>query len=255
MLWGQEANAEPSDHVVIGDLPSDMTDQRLKDIFGAYGTVKWCRVDKGGKGAKAGQVEALLELDSVDEATYFVTALDQNIPEGLTSAIRVKYKPASKPKNKGAGKGAPMERASPYAPPAGGKGGLMGGKGGPMGGKGGFEGGKGGLGGGIEDVFKSLVRSGTLPGGKWANDENTVFVSGLPQDCTNNDLLRLFSPFGSIAPGGAYCMLNKEDGTCKGTGIINFLDSNGSTGAVSTLHGVMTPTGMSLRLRVFEKRG
>jgi len=212
-----------------------MTEQRLKEVFGAYGTIKWCRVDRG-KGAKAGQVSAIVELDTVDEANYFVTALDENIPEGLTTPIRVKYKPDAKPKTKGAGKGSPLaqERSSPYPVLAGGKG--------------------KGLGGGIEDVIKGLTRAGALPGGKWANDENTVFVSGLPQDTTNNDLLRLFSPFGAIAAGGAYCVLNKENGTAKGTGIINFLDATGAQSAVAGLNGVMMPNGMSLRLRLFTPR-
>lgn len=260
MPWGGGSPEEvavgeaPTDHVIIGDLPMDITEERLREIFGAYGTVKWCKLSHAKGGAKGNAPSAILELGSVDEAQYFVTALDENIPTGLISPIRVRYKPPSAKGSKGKGGGCKgtvgkAERAAPY--PGGGCGG-----GPPAAASACLAGGKGGKGskgppGGIEDVIKSLIRQGTLPGGKWANDENTVFVSGLPSDTTNAHLLRIFSPFGAIAPQGAFAQLN-PDGTAKGTGIINFLDAGGSQAAISTLNGAPLPNGTVLKLRSFR---
>jgi len=252
--------AEPNDHVIVSELPADLPEDRLKEIFGAYGTVKWCKLSPGKGAGKAGFSSAILELGSVDEAQYFVTALDENIPEGLEKPIRVRFKPPSKGKSKGGFGGGgggggfspsprPMlseVRPNPY------KGYSPGGGKAPGGGKGGWSTGKGMAmdSASIDSCVKMLMSSGCLPGGKWSNDENTVHISGLPQDTSNNDLLRIFSPFGAIAAGGAYAQLN-PDGTSKGTGIINFLDSEGAQGAISALNGFTLPNGMSLRLRAF----
>lgn len=268
MPWGEYNDAggdvaaagdvEPTDHVIVSELPADITEAKLKEVFGQYGTIKWCKLSLGkGGGGKGGSPSAIIELDSVDEASYFVTALDENIPEGLTTPIRVRYKPPKSGggfkggkgggKDKGAGGFASVLGAA-VAGATGGKdrpGPYTGGKGGK-----GFE--KGGKG-GIQDVIKGLTKSNTLPGGKWQNDENTVFVSGLPPDTTNNDLLRIFSPFGAIAIGGCHCPLN-PDGTARGSGIINFLDANGAQAAVSTLNGVTTATGTYLKLRAFTPK-
>jgi len=246
----------PTDHVIVSEMPADMTEDRLKEIFGAYGTVKWCKLSAG-KGGKAGIfTSAILELGSVDEAQYFVTALDENIPEGLEKPIRVRYKPPSKGKSKGGFGGGyspsprPVlaeARPAPYQPfsAGGGKGPVFASKGMAL-----ESADFGELPASIDAVVKMLVASGRLPGGKWANDENTVHISGLPQDTSSNDLLRIFSPFGAIAAGGAYAQLN-PDGTSKGTGIINFLDSEGAQTAISALNGCTLPNGMSLRLRAF----
>jgi len=250
MPWGGKGDTaltgaadEPTDHVIINELPGDLTEARLKEIFGQYGNIKWAKLSPG-IGGKAGTSSAILELDSVDEATYFVTDLNENIPEGLTAPIKVRYKPAKAGKGgKTAGKGA---------------GGF-----GPILGKGGKDspgpytlGGKGKKGGaeGIEGALKHLVQSGIIPGGKWQNDENTVFVSGLPADSSNNDLLKMFSPFGAIASGGCHCPLN-PDGTAKGSGIINFLDLNGAEAAIAALSGSVLPSGTYLKLRRFTPKG
>lgn len=257
MPWGGDSPAgaaEPNDHVIVGELPGDMTEDRLKEIFGQYGTIKWCKLSTG-KGGKAGQTSAIIELDTVDEATYFVTALDENIPEGLTTPVRVRYKP---PNNKG-GKGGKGDGkgAGGFAPFGGAAGGKdrpspYGGGGFGKGDKGDSGKGFGKVGGGsISDVLKALSRSGAMPGGQWQNDENTVFVSGLPADTTNADLLKIFSPFGAIAHNGCHCPLN-PDGTAKGTGIINFLDSNGSQGAVGVLNNAVLPSGTYLKLRTWK---
>merc|ERR1719190_296725 len=71
----------------------------------------------------------------------------------------------------------------------------------------------------INDLWKGLVRHKILPGGTWANDERTVCITGLPSDTADHDLLKIFSPFGAIAPGGVRVTLN-EDGTAKDNGMM-----------------------------------
>merc|ERR1712127_285239 len=103
----------------------------------------------------------------------------------------------------------------------------------------------------IQDLWKGLLRHKVLPGGTWANDEKTVLISGLPSDTTDHDLLKIFSPFGAIAPGGVRVTLN-EDGTAKGNGMINFLDLEASQKAVETLNNCTMPDGKFLRLRNYS---
>lgn len=265
--------AEPSDHVIIGDLPADFDEEQLKTNFEAYGTIKWCKLF-GGKGG--GPKSAMIEFGSVEEATWLVENLNGNVPLGLEQEVTVKFKPKSSGGKAGAGagggsggKGEKSARSSPYGmPPSGGGGGGGGGKGGKGAGAGGGGGGGGAGAKGfnqwgvalstepsnITDLWKGLLRHKILPGGTWANDEKTVCVSGLPSDTTDYDLLKIFSPFGPIAPGGVRVKLN-EDGTAKGSGMVNFLDLASAKKSIDTLNNCMMPDGRFLRLRQFSDQG
>jgi len=235
--------AEPNDHVLIGNLPADFTDEALKVNFEAYGTIKWSRLFDG-KGPE-GKKSAMIEFASVEEAQWLVENLDGNVPLGLETEVSVKFKP---PKGQGKGGGGGgcgggMMRPAPYA---GGGNGMMakGGKGGMMGmGKGGMMLGMGmGVQCTIQDLWKGLLRHKVLPGGTWANDERTVCIGGLPSDTTEADLLKIFSPFGAILPGGVRVTLN-EDGTAKGNGMVNFQNVESTQAAIETLNNCMMPDG------------
>jgi len=83
-----------------------------------------------------------------------------------------------------------------------------------------------------------LCTAGALPGGaNYENDENTLFVGGLPHDTTDLDLYKIFSPFGAIAPKGIKAMLHLPTGNCKGYGFVNFMDASASQAAVAALNG------------------
>merc|ERR1740120_340979 len=86
----------------------------------------------------------------------------------------------------------------------------------------------------ISDLWKGLLRNKVLPGGTWANDERTVCINGLPSDTTEADLLKIFSPFGAILPGGVRVKLN-DDGTAKGSGMVNFQQMESTEAAIETL--------------------
>jgi len=121
---GEEQAAAPqtqkeSNNVYITDLPSEVDDNMVKEIFGQYGTVTWAKV-MASKGKPT--TMAIVEFATKEESEWFVENLNGNIPEGLSSPIKASLK-----KEKGEGKGK-----------AGGKGGWQGGKGGWQGSKGGW---------------------------------------------------------------------------------------------------------------------
>merc|ERR1719263_326288 len=85
-------------------------------------------------------------------------------------------------------------------------------------------------------LVRSLCAGGQLPGGrKWENNENTLFVGGLPEDMTDLDMYTIFSPFGAIASRGANARIDKETGKCTGIGFINYLDNASAESAIRTM--------------------
>lgn len=249
--------AAPSDNLFVSDLPMGTDDETLKTVFGCYGTVTQAKVLQGGKG-NAG----LVRYSSVDEAQWVVENVNGNIPEGFTTPVQVKFKDAGgKGKDGGKGGGGGWQNNQQLAIPGqqqgGGKGWGQGGGGqnrsmpygkGDQNGKGGGKGGKGGY--KMKDFVKGLTKQGLLPGGKWTNDDNTLFVSGLGRDCTNEDLYQIFSPFGALAPEGVRAMTDQETGACKGFGFVNFIDPSAAPLAIMTLGGQQLPDGNQLQVSV-----
>jgi len=233
--------AEPCDTIFIGDLPGELTEAEFKSVFGAFGTVTWSKIWKGGKGGKQA---ALVEFSTVDEATWVVENVNGNIPEGLSTPVMVKYKEERSKKGgaegaKGA-KGWGKDRAGPYSKNGGPS---------PKGGKGGY-GGKGGKGEfGARELVEGLYSSGAMPGGtRYENDENAIYINGLPKDATDETLYQIFSPFGAIAPKGVRAMMDPEGG-CKGFGFVNYLDNGAAQTVISTLNGAQMPDGTTLTIK------
>merc|ERR1712087_586188 len=67
----------------------------------------------------------------------------------------------------------------------------------------------------IEDMLKTLDEFGVFQFDGSAGDANTMYISGLPEDCAEVDLYKLFAPFGPIANKGVKLMRN-ESGNCAG---------------------------------------
>merc|ERR1740138_470442 len=87
----------PSDNLFVSELPADMTEETLKSIFGAYGTIQQARLMPG-----QGKNAALIRFGSQDEAVWVRDNLNGNIPQGLATPIGVKY---ANPPGSGKGKG------------------------------------------------------------------------------------------------------------------------------------------------------
>ena len=84
----------PSEYVVIGDLPADMTSQSFKSILDPYGTLKWFELFPPGTNGEANR-HALVELGSIAEATWLVENVHGACMLGLESEVTVKYKPTA----------------------------------------------------------------------------------------------------------------------------------------------------------------
>merc|ERR1712048_920091 len=72
-------------------------------------------------------------------------------------------------------------------------------------------------------MIKHVNAQQCLPGAELGDDDNCLFISGLPKDTSDLHLYKMFSPFGGITPTGCRAMKN-PDGTCKGIGFINYVD-------------------------------
>ena len=88
-------------NVFIADLPAEVDDAKLVEIFAPYGTITWSKVMPNAKG-KPTQA-AIVEFADIAEATWVVENLNGNVPEGLAEPVTVAFKRAKQ--DKGAGKG------------------------------------------------------------------------------------------------------------------------------------------------------
>eukprot|EP00927_Polykrikos_kofoidii_P031623 TRINITY_DN2716_c0_g1_i3.p1 TRINITY_DN2716_c0_g1~~TRINITY_DN2716_c0_g1_i3.p1 ORF type:complete len:551 (+),score=119.84 TRINITY_DN2716_c0_g1_i3:60-1655(+) len=126
-----------------------------------------------------------------------------------------------------------------------------GGKGGggyKRGGKGDWSDGKGGDYASMRAFVRNVEKMGALPGGtNYVNDDNCLYVHGLPDDCEDIDLYRLFSPFGGIMPNGVRAM-RRQDGSCRGFGFVNFMTTDAAVMAIMTLNGSEMPGGQVLKV-------
>eukprot|EP00419_Tripos_fusus_P044857 CAMPEP_0172815396 /NCGR_PEP_ID=MMETSP1075-20121228/11735_1 /TAXON_ID=2916 /ORGANISM="Ceratium fusus, Strain PA161109" /LENGTH=281 /DNA_ID=CAMNT_0013655233 /DNA_START=64 /DNA_END=908 /DNA_ORIENTATION=- len=244
--------ANPCERVYVTSLPGDTNEERLKEIFGAYGTLKGCKHIPSAK-------SCLLTFASLEEAKWVVENLDGNMPEGITEPIKAQYAaaPASSaygkapvaPVSFGGGWNTGRDRVSPYADRQASATAIMNqlvaaAKGGGRGG-----------GGSIQMLKAGMLP--TLPGGISGRgsrpNDCQLLVKGLPPDTTDADLLEIFSPFGAIPPKGVKAMLT-HDGMCTGVGWVDFNDAATAQTAINTLHGTQLVDGSLLRINVKQAR-
>uniref|UniRef100_A0A7S4R455 RRM domain-containing protein n=1 Tax=Alexandrium monilatum TaxID=311494 RepID=A0A7S4R455_9DINO len=222
----------PSERVFMSSLPAGLDDARFKEIFGAYGTIKEVKLLQNNA--------AIVCFASVDEAKWVVDNLDGNMPEGITSPIKVVFANPQRP----------AWNAGAAAPGGAAAGGWVPNRPSPYGGKACEKG--SGKGGAISLLKNSLMNMGTLPGGrnsKERTDAQQVYIRGLPQDTTDGDLHDIFGPFGAIPPRGVKAMLTPE-GQCTGIGFVDFVDEACAAKACQALNGSMLSDGTSLQVHV-----
>mmetsp|Transcript_43887 Transcript_43887/g.82384 ORF Transcript_43887/g.82384 Transcript_43887/m.82384 type:complete len:248 (-) Transcript_43887:83-826(-) len=238
----EEESGPPSDNIFVTGLPEDCEESWIQPLFSAYGSVTDFKYLPG---SGANRNAALVRFSSLDEAQWVVDNLNGNIPEGLGSPVAIRFATTK-------GRGAPPalvayqppqqpSRPGPYA--ASGK----------ANGKGGNSKGKLCSESNIGTLITGLVQAGAVPGGTWRNDENALFIGGLPWDTTTEDLYSLFSPFGAIPAKGCKAMQSPE-GHCSGIGFVNFIDSGAAQTAVVTLNGTTLPDGKVLEVKTKARR-
>lgn len=238
----------PSDNVWVGDLPVGTEKPDLANIFEAYGQIQDCRILPG-RDASAKPC-AMVRFASVEMAAWVVENLNGNIPQGLAEPIIARFaNGGGGAGSKGAGGGGGWQ--APASAPVQGGGGWQaagGGGGWQAAGKGGAGGGgkakKGDAPGSFQALFQSVKGAGILGGGK-VPDDCQCFIKNLPSDTVDDDLYKLFSPFGAIPPAGVKAMAN-ADGTCKGFGFVDFSDAEAASTAVLALDGHTTSDGTTI---------
>merc|ERR1719329_59159 len=102
--------------------------------------------------------------------------------------------------------------------------------------------------------MKAFQEAKCLPGCNMSNDDNCLFVQGLPSDCDTLQLFQLFAPFGAIPQKGVQAMTN-PDGSCKGFGFVNFIDASAMHAAVGLLNGAQLPNGSTLEVQPKTAKG
>lgn len=246
----------PSDNVWVGELYEGIDEDALNQLFSAYGEVVQCKVLPGKDSAKPA---AMVRFADVDQAAWVVENLNGNIPDGMDTPIKVRF--ANDKSAAGGGWAAPSKGAGKsWTPP---------GKGAPAvkpvmtkpvmatisakgfgAAKGG--GGKGGKGNSFYSFYKNLKEQGTL--GPYSPPDAEVYVKNLPNDTDEVGLYKLFSPFGAIGIGCVKIMTD-FNGTCNGTGFVNFADPEAAANAINTMNGQQLPNGEELHcsLKVSKK--
>jgi len=223
-----------SDNLYIKGLPNPMSYESLVDMFSKYGSVTRCKVIEARSATQS--THALVQFSTAEEAAAVKDTLDGAMLPGAIENLSVGFV-VSKGKGFG-GKGAPWE--------AGAQGGW--------GASGSWDGGGKGWGkpakGMIEmrSVVKYIISTGTLPGGEASRMDGTeIYISGLPYDCKDVDIYRMFSPFGAVAPYGL-SLKQHPDGSCRGFAFLCYCEQASANAAVTALNGARLPEGGYLKV-------
>merc|ERR1712232_360200 len=101
------------DNLYMKGLPAGISEELIKATFSQYGVVVSCKALPSPAGV-ADQA-ALVRMSTVQEAKWLVDNVANNIPQGLSGPVQIRF--ADKPK--GAGKGPGMPAITPTTAPMG----------------------------------------------------------------------------------------------------------------------------------------
>jgi len=208
------------ENLYVKNLPPTATESEVQMLFGQYGTVMSSKVFNFPTNSTA-----IVKFASADEAQWIMENVQGIVPEGGTMPLELQ----------------------PHVKKGEGDAGGAGGKGG-----------KGGLvvGGGeksMKGLMHALVKAGNLPGGG-QNHDATLYIQGLPSDCSDNDLYKLFNPFGALMSTGVRVMLT-DDGSCKGIAFVNFQDVSAAEAAAAKFNGTVLPDGSHMMVKLKNAKG
>lgn len=229
-LAGAVGQGAPSDNLYIKGLPPLMTDEDLKTIFGAYGTVTQTRLlqTQATNNDPTGESIALVRMVDTEQAQWLVDNLNGNIPQGLQRPVAVRFADGGKGRaEKGAGRG------SPY-----GAGAL-----------------KRGLDiGGTEPEFQHAITETLAALGQKKNqlgadgsDQSCLYVKDLPPTASELYLYQVFAPLGAIE--SAHAMLTPQ-GACAGIGFVKFATAAEAALAIGAVNSVPLGDGSVLQVSI-----
>ena len=103
----------------------------------------------------------------------------------------------------------------------------------------------------MESVIDGLTQCPDMPDedrvGGADVDNRELWVSGLPPDCKELDLYKMFAPFGAL-PMRGISIMKLPNGDCRGSAFVFFLDSTEAQSAIQTLHEHEMPDGTELKV-------
>lgn len=207
------ANAEgPQDNLYIKGLPVGVTEEHVREIFGAYGAVTSVRVLTTPEGAD--NAAALVRFNDVAQATWLVDNLNGNIPKGLSGPVIVRYaNPSGKGKDAGKGDGGfgKDDRFTPY--------------------------GKGG------------AAPAPLPMNFGQGEEGSnLYIRGLPATADDLYLYKVFAPIGAILSVKA--IMSTETTQCAGYGFVKYATAEEAQKAIALMSATPLPDGNMLTVTV-----
>ena len=76
----------------------------------------------------------------------------------------------------------------------------------------------------------------------------TICVANLPGNASILDMYNLVSPFGAIHRKGVQIMKAADGSSCRGSGIVEFMDKSAAEQAIAKLNGMRLPDGHILKV-------
>jgi len=215
--WGVAAPAPapdaPQDNLYIKGLPVGMTEDFVREIFGAYGAIASVKVLSTPEGAD--NSAALVRFNDIAQAVWLVDNLNGNIPKGLSTPVIVRYANAGPGKGGGPPPPGVDPRYSPY------------GKGAPM-------------------MQAAPVQ---LPANFGSGEEGSnLYVRGLPPQADDLYLYKVFAPLGAIL--SVRSIVSPEKGGCAGYGFVKFATMEEANKAIILLSTTPLPDGTMLQVSV-----
>lgn len=81
---------DAGDEILVKSLPAEVTEDRLREVFGAYGTVVSLKI-LSMQGGKFTTAAAVMRMGTAEEASWLVDNVHGNIPVGLESPVMIRF--------------------------------------------------------------------------------------------------------------------------------------------------------------------
>lgn len=256
--WGVDAGKgakapsvepQPSDNLYIKGLPADATDEQIAEIFACYATVTSSKLLK-----HPNECSLLLRVGSVEMATWIVENLNNNIPQGLSSPVQVRYAdtPATKAAKMAGGVMAAVAGAAGkdgfFGPGKGkGKGKDMMGPYGQFGDAQPFGNPDPTLPAEVKESVEIVLRNfGAGKGQRYAHggDETNLYVKDLPGTADELYIYKVFSPFGALDS------ITIKNGEGWAIAFVKYCANEEANAAIVGLNNCLLPDGSMLKVSV-----